>query len=170
MLHTAHALPSLAVCACADPHVLDIRGADVIAYKMEGEQADNPILLVLFMVQQIDCVRNTKVSCMGCSMHCTSARALIVARLCILSVCVLHASAQLALTRGCVSSSRSVAAHTHVAYVMLHCPQGEVIEGSESRVAACHYIFAMRREYEQEHAQLRWRVQDFMLAVSILSC
>ncbi|KAG5187737.1 tim44-like protein [Tribonema minus] len=84
-----------------DPHVLDIRNADVIAYKIEGEHAANPVLLVLFMVQQIDCVRNSK---------------------------------------------------------------GEVVAGSEDRIAACHYIFAMRREYEEANQELRWRVADFMLA------
>lgn len=41
--------------------------------------------------------------------------------------------------------------------------KGEILEGAEDDIRATYYILAFQREFNDDEAELRWRVVDMMV-------
>lgn len=48
---------------------------------------------------------------------------------------------------------------------MIHRPnrKGEILEGAEDDIRATYYILAFQREFNDDEAELRWKVVDMMV-------
>ncbi|KDO16829.1 hypothetical protein SPRG_17685 [Saprolegnia parasitica CBS 223.65] len=52
----------------------------------------------------------------------------------------------------------------------IHCirnREGEIIEGAEDEIKANFYVFAFRREYDEDEMALRWKIVEFGVIGSV---
>lgn len=71
----------------------------------------------------------------------------------------------------CAAYPRPVCASIRILITLVYCVsrtaplsrKGEIIEGAEDDIRATYYILAFQREFNDDEAELRWKVVDMMV-------